>query len=927
MFSFPMQMAVILLALFALALPAKAAAPGTPRNFTASAEGNPQYIQLVWNANEELGKADGYYIYLASGQTDNLDKFKLYATQREGTKYAVKNLEPGTYSVYIRAFNADGESDRTDFRFVVIQKANNESSVKFTTEPNRTATVGKEYVYEAKAISNDANVQVLYRLDGDYPDGMTINEKTGVVRWTPTKDGSYKYTIVAYLADKPDVKAVQNVEVKVGASEAIRFATEPNRTASAGKPYSYQPKIVTSDPSAKVLFKLEYAPDGMTIDENTGLISWTPTKDGEYKVSIIAYIPGTTIKISQAFVIVVGQSNGGGDKEAIRFITKPVENGCINKEYIYDAEAISASASPLALMYKLAAGPDGMKIDATTGLIKWTPTKEGEYKISIYVAPANANSPNASQNYTLRISSNCENPTPVCAKIYGKIADDNGTPIGSGTIKAVRLDKGAKEASFSGRINDGNYSIAVAEGTYALFVSGDGFVEEWYMDAVSIDKATPVSAKCSESTSADFVVTHREKAKNIVIEGSVTNANGEGIFAMVEFIVKDKNGADAKDMNGKFMTKTGDKGNYRIEIPQNLTVIAHAVPVNSDKYLDQYFEKVTNPEEATRLTLTESRAVNFVLTERTIYQNGFAGKVRDSASVGINSRVVLYRIIPSSSSKDRPGYEARTIETNDKGEFNAANLIPGDYILFAIPREKQGFVPGYYKAADFAAAKWQDATTITVGEVMISQVFEIILQASNGKRGGAKLGGKVTRTGGIAKGGAGVLGATPLAGAFILAYDQNGSIADYIFSDDQGVFSLNELTAGNFTLAADKPGFAAMQTPTSLDYAKLADVSVNIVMDAQSVSGVEEEYIASSTGLVFPNPASNRVNVRMNASVGTLTVRVINTLGSEVLRFTAETSGNDSILSFDSSVLPNGVYSINIQGGERPLSIPLTIVR
>ncbi|MBS1538820.1 MAG: putative Ig domain-containing protein [Bacteroidetes bacterium] len=930
MFTLPMQMATMLIVLFALALPANAAAPGTPRNFTATVAGNPQYIQLQWNTNEEFGKADGYKIFLASGQTDNLEKFKLQATQNEGTKYSIANLATGTYSVFVKAYNADGESDRTDFRFVTIQKANNEVLLKFKTEPSHSATSGKEYVYEAKAVSNDGNLDILYRLDGDIPDGMTIDSKTGVVRWTPTKDGSYKYIVVAYLAGSPDVKAIQIVELRVGIvqEDAIRFVTEPNRVATSAKLYTYQPKIVTNDPSVKVTFKLDYAPDGMTIDENTGLISWTPTKDGEYKVSITANIPGTTLKATQAFVIVVGKSNnGGGDKEAIRFITKPLESGCTGKEYVYDAEAISLLMSPLPLEYKLVTSPDGMTIDAKSGLIRWTPTNEGDYKVSIMVAPLNSLTPNATQSFTVRISAKCEIPAQVCAKIFGKVVADNGTVINGGTVRAVRLEKSNKgEASFYGKINDGQYYIAVTEGTYALIVSGEGIVEEWYMDATSIDKATPVSVKCDEKIEANFSVATREKPKNIVIEGTVTNANGEGIFAMVEFIVKDKNGADNKDMMGRFVTKTGEKGNYRIEIPQNLIVIAHAIPV-SDKYLDQYFEKVNNPEEATRLTLSDNMAVNFVLLERASYNNGFAGKVRDSASVGINARVVAYRIV-TSDKKEPIRYEALTVETNANGEFNIANLIPGEYFLFAIPREKQGFIPGYYKSGDFAAVKWQDATHITVGEVMIDQVFEIILRPSYGKRGGAKLGGKVSHRGGIAKAGAVILGEAPLSGAYLLAYDETGNVSDYIFSDDQGTFTLNELTAGNFTLATDKPGFVSQQTTAMVDYAKLASVQVNIVVDAQSVSGVEEDVVVASTGgLVFPNPASNRVNVRLNSSINTLTVRVINTLGGEVLRFNAETSGSDSIVSFDTATLPNGMYSINIQGGERPISLPLTIIR
>lgn len=930
-FSISTQMAALLLALFALIQPAKADVPITPRNFTATAEGKPQYIQLTWSPNSEKDTNDAYNIYFAYGKTDNLSNFKKIASQRYPFKYAIKDLQAGTYTVFLRAENADGESERTDFRFVTLGTDNTQPIVKFITEPKKTATSGQEYVYEAKAIEKTANLTILYKLDGA-PDGMTIDEKTGRVTWTPSKDGVYKFAIIAYVADKPDVRAVQAIELKVGQGgqqgDAIRFVSEPNRTGSAGKEYTYQPKVTTNDPSAKLVYRLDGSPDGMSIDVNTGLITWTPTKDGEYKVNIIVNIAGTDIKAIQSFVIVVGKGNsGGGDKDAIRFITKPLEIGCLNKEYIYDAEAVTVISSSLAT-YKLTASPESMTIDEKTGLVRWTPTKEGEYKVSIVATVANTLS--ATQSFTLHINTICDNrDNAVCTKIHGKVVDENGNLIGSGTVKAVRLDKDIKgTSSYFGKINDGNYSFAVAEGNYALFASGEGFVEEWYLDATSIDKATTVTATCgTDGPTADFAVMHREKPKNIVIEGTVTNENGEAVFSKVEFIVKDKNGADQKDMSGRFYAKTGEKGNYRIEIPENLTVIAHAIP-STDQYFDQYFEKVNNPEEATRLTLTENIVVNFVLVSRGSYQNGFAGLVRDSASIGINARVIAYRVVSSDGNKEPKRYEAVTVSTNDKGEFNVKNLIPGDYFLFAIPKEKQGFVPGYYKAADFAVAKWQDATHITVGEVMIDQVFEIILRTGNGMRGGAHLGGKISHRGGIAKSGAATLSETPLAGAYVIAYDANGSVSDYIFSDDQGNYNLSELTAGTYTLTTDKPGFTSMQTPATVDYEKLASVQVDIVVDAQTVSGVDEDvYVAANGGLVFPNPASNQVNVRLTSGANALTVRVINTLGSEVLRFNAETSGTDSIVSFDASSLSAGMYTINIQGAARTISVPLTIIR
>ncbi|MBK9247431.1 MAG: putative Ig domain-containing protein [Ignavibacteria bacterium] len=927
-----LQMVAILIAFFALSGTAQSAAPGTPLSFTARLLDGTKYVYLEWKSNQEngAGKADGFKIFMATAKTDDINLFKEAAIAKDGNYYKFRDLSSGEYSFYVIAYNADGESNRTDFRNVTVPGSNNDLYIKFVSDPIKTGTPGKEYIYKSVAVSSISSSTISYKLDGNAPDGMTIDEKTGVVTWTPSRDGVYKYTIIAYIADRSDIKAAsQTIEVKVGAGgqdNTLKFASEPAREASAGKEFTYQPKVTSSDPNIQVLFKLDYSPEGMTIDEKTGLLTWTPEKDGEYKVMLTAYVPGTNIKTTQTFVIVVGKGNNGGDKSAVKFITKPTEYACIGKEFIYDAEAVSSLASLLPMSYKITVGIDGMTIDEKTGLLKWTPSRTGEYKVSIWAGLGNDPATSATQTFSLRVKENCDIPQAPCAKVFGKIVDEAGNVVNYGYVKAVRLDKSNGEASLVGKINQGTYSLGVVEGSYALYVSGEEFTSEWYMDAESVDKATPVVITCNTETQADFVVVRREKAKNVVVEGSVKNANGEPVYSTIEFIVKDINGADLKEFMGKYVTKTDEKGNFRIEIQQNLIVIAHAIPKGTDKYLDQYYKGVTNPEEATRLTLSANQAIDFVLTDRPIYQNGFSGKVRDSANLGVVSRVLAYRFV-AANGKEPSKYEARTVETNANGEFSISNLIPGDYILFGIPKEKQGFAPGYYKSGDFASVKWQEATVISVGDVMIQQVFEIILRPSNGRKGAAHLGGKVTRKGGIMKGES-PLEDTPVAGAMMVTLDANGNISDYLFSDDQGKFDFTELTQGDVVLVADKPGYVASSSTIGVDYAAKASVLTSVLMVAQnSSSSVEEGFTDNSGVTVFPNPASNTMTLSLETTAGIATVSIVSTLGSEVTNFQTTTYQGMNQLSFDCSNLPTGMYLVRIQTGIITRTVSMRIVR
>jgi hypothetical protein len=69
-------------------------------------------------------------------------------------------------------------------------------------------------------------------------------------------------------------------EFEAGVSLQPTIITGPNTTATVGAPYTYDADA--TDPngpacSASVTFSLEDGPEGMTIDSNTGVVSWTPT--------------------------------------------------------------------------------------------------------------------------------------------------------------------------------------------------------------------------------------------------------------------------------------------------------------------------------------------------------------------------------------------------------------------------------------------------------------------------------------------------------------------------------------------------------------------------------------------------------------------------------------------------------------------------
>lgn len=71
----------------------------------------------------------------------------------------------------------------------------------------------------------------------------------------------------------------------------ITFTSTPVRTGIINQPYEYDPAVTTTPPGLKVCFHLgEDAPDGMTINDTTGVVQWIPASPGMFEVEIRARV-------------------------------------------------------------------------------------------------------------------------------------------------------------------------------------------------------------------------------------------------------------------------------------------------------------------------------------------------------------------------------------------------------------------------------------------------------------------------------------------------------------------------------------------------------------------------------------------------------------------------------------------------------------
>ncbi len=205
-----------------------AAAPLTPVEFSAkriTEPNKPLSVLLSWFEAKEGDAATHFDIYIAEGETENEDDFRLLATveaverqdgkERHRYTYSAEDLAEGVYTFYVVARNDDGTSRRTAIKVIHVERPS--PKLTFVSAPNKTAAVGVAYRYPARATSNVGG-QVRYSLVAG-PDDMVIVEESGVIEWVPTEEGRYEIVIKATvtLENGETIEVTQSFVIEVKA--------------------------------------------------------------------------------------------------------------------------------------------------------------------------------------------------------------------------------------------------------------------------------------------------------------------------------------------------------------------------------------------------------------------------------------------------------------------------------------------------------------------------------------------------------------------------------------------------------------------------------------------------------------------------------------------------------------------------------------
>ena len=253
-------------------------------------------------------------VSLIAGDDERSALFMWTTTEEDG---------PGHYTITFKVTDEDGNTRRKMIQ-LSVNEAN--SAPYFDAEDFEEEYVVNEHeelVIDVKARDDDIPKNSLnYQLIGDnIPDGMTIDETTGKLTWTPGElYGSQMYNITVEVTDEGGLSAQYTIKVVIVETDDPPVFTEVDPISIFDDYGELKWDMEAADPDVPTNDVIKYSlvgeniPDGMTINETTGEIIWAiPTG---YVSEDVEYLE-LNIEVKATEIINSLQENEEGEMEPV----------------------------------------------------------------------------------------------------------------------------------------------------------------------------------------------------------------------------------------------------------------------------------------------------------------------------------------------------------------------------------------------------------------------------------------------------------------------------------------------------------------------------------------------------------------------------------------------------------------------------------
>ena len=247
----------------------------------------------------------------------------------------------------------------------------------------------------------------------------------------------------------------------------------------------------------------------------------------------------------------------------------------------------------------------------------------------------------------------------------------------------------------------------------------------------------------------------------------------------------------------------------------------------------------------------------------------------------------------------------RTV-TDSLGNYGFDNMLPGEYILLAIPHDE--YMPTFFRYDGEPTLKWREADSVVVETSGIVTGIDFTVQPFNAA-GFAQVTGTVKD-----------YSNNVIVGAVLFALDQNNNVVTYAISDANGEFVMKGFEPGSYRIYGDKFGFNLVQSySVNMDYVNNQTQNVSLKLIPDGITSSEEPLTVSDYSLSqnYPNPFNPTTNIGFRIiNSGFVNLKVYDVLGREVATIVnEEMQAGKYEIEFNSEGLTSGIYFYTLTAG------------
>ncbi|ROL61421.1 carboxypeptidase regulatory-like domain-containing protein, partial [Bacteroidetes/Chlorobi group bacterium ChocPot_Mid] len=354
----------------------------------------------------------------------------------------------------------------------------------------------------------------------------------------------------------------------------------------------------------------------------------------------------------------------------ISFKSIPPTEAFVGQSYSYDAEAVTNSID--SIRYDLIESPQGMSVNGCTGLINWTPKREGTFTVILEAYLVNNPTITIQQTWSIEVK---EGEKTAFLSVLVKNAE---RVFPDATLKLYPSDFSATFTAISDA--QGKAFFSLPAGDYYLHLSGNLFEDCWYNNRTDFKDADVISLTAGDTLEINPMVT--EKKVTYKISGIVADSKSAIPEASVHFILE----------TGEIRTVLTDaNGRFSFEIGKDTAFRAFAV--KDGQYTAQYYPEYYDFAEVPLLKNINKADFNFNLEQLPKSTVSIEGKILNESAIPITGVVVAYGgdfVDDGTALKFHVNFINSTVAKD--GNYNLSVPISGNYILRAYPAN-QNYYP------------------------------------------------------------------------------------------------------------------------------------------------------------------------------------------------------------------------------------------